>query len=71
MSREEMMDLLLGVAVVALGYALYKRHQAAQGNVAPSPGAAPITGIPAAPEVYQDAAGNYVFDMDRLFEGVL
>lgn len=67
MSQQEMMDLLLGVAVVALGYAIYKRHQAGKGGQTN----APITGIPAAPEVYIDENGNYVFDMDRLFEGVL
>lgn len=67
MNKDEMMDLLLGVAVVALGYALYKRHQATK---AQSFGP-PITGIPAAPEVQQDASGNYFFDMDKLFEGVL
>lgn len=70
MSRDDMMDLMLGVAVVALGYALYRHHQAGKGG-APRAGNAPISGIPAAPEVYTDADGNYFFDMNRLYEGVL
>ena len=67
MTRDEMMDLLLGVAVVALGYALYKQNKGGKGGQTYGP---PITGIPAAPEIYTDADGNYYFDMDRLFEGV-
>ncbi len=66
MTREEMLDLMLGVAVVALGYALYKQHQAGKGAASN----APIPNIPAPPEVWQDADGNYYFDPARLLEGV-
>lgn len=67
MSKDDLMDMMLGAAVVALGYALYRHHKAAKGATS----GPPITGIPAAPEVYTDANGNYFFDMNRLFEGVL
>lgn len=70
MTRDEMMDLMLGVAVVTLGYALYKHHKGGQGGQGGQQYGPPITGIPAAPEIYQDAQGNYYFDMDNLFAGV-
>ncbi|WP_314434608.1 hypothetical protein [Massilia timonae] len=70
MTRDDMMDLMLGVAVVALGYALYKHHKGGQGGQTQYGNGPPITGIPAAPEIYQDAQGNYYFDMDNLFAGV-
>lgn len=66
MTNDDMMDLVTGVAVVVIGWHLYKMHQASK-----APANAPIPNIPAAPEVQQDANGNYFFDMDKLFEGVL
>lgn len=70
MSQDDVIDLMLGAAVIALGYALYVRHKKAE-QEAKTPMAPPIVGTPAAPEIYQDADGNYMFDMSRLFEGVL
>jgi hypothetical protein len=66
MSQDELMDLLLGFAVVALGYALYKHHQGAA-----EPQGTPITGIPPAPQIHQAADGSYYFDMEKLFDGAL
>jgi hypothetical protein len=67
MTRDEMMDLMLGVAVVALGYALYKHHKAGQGGTSN----APIPNIPAPPMVWHDENGNYFYDLDKLMQGVL
>jgi hypothetical protein len=62
-----MMDLLLGVAVVALGYALYAHHKAGKGATA----GAPIPNIPAPPEIWQSEDGTYNYDLNRLLQGVL
>ena len=67
MTRDEMMDLMLGVAVVALGYALYQHHKAGKGAAT----GAPIPNIPAPPEIWQDNDGTYHYDLDRLLQGVL
>ncbi|MFC4932947.1 hypothetical protein [Massilia sp. GCM10023247] len=66
MKTEDMMDLVLGLATVAIGWHLYKMYKVSQ-----TPENPPLQGIPAAPEIQQDANGNYFFDMDKLFEGVL
>ena len=67
MTRENMMDVLLGVAVVALGYAIYKHHKAGQGGT----NNAPIPNIPAPPDIWQDNDGTYWYDLDTLMKGAI
>lgn len=67
MTQSEMMEVLMGVAVVALGYALYKHHKAGQGGT----NNAPIPNIPAPPLVWQENDGTYYYDMNQLLQGVL
>ncbi|WP_322400374.1 hypothetical protein [Massilia luteola] len=77
MTREEMHDLILGVAVVALGYAVYQHYQAAkaqvaqinasdQAAIAAAIGSAssdgPEISVPAPIPVNVDASGGYSID---------
>jgi hypothetical protein len=68
MTRDEMYDLMMGLALVALGYALYQHRKAATpgntGIVGPA-----IEGIPAPIEVQGDGEGGYWYDLDNLLMG--
>lgn len=77
MKREEFHDLILGVALVALGYAFYQHRKAAaaisvsdQNAIATAIGtaAAPSISVPA-PIAVQGGAGGYAFDMNTILDG--
>ena len=77
MKREEMHDLILGVALVALGYAVYQHRKAAaaisasdQNAIATAIGTAglPAISIPAPIEV-QGGPGGYTYDMNTILDG--
>ena len=67
MSRDDVYDLMMGLALVALGYAIYQHRKAA------TPGNTGIVGpaidIPAPIEVEGDAQTGYWYDLDNLLAG--
>jgi hypothetical protein len=63
-----MYDLVMGAAVVAIGYMLWKQHKA---GATTATSGAPITGIPAPIEVQGDASSGYWYDLDNLTAGVM
>jgi hypothetical protein len=72
MTRDDMYDLILGAAVVAVGYMLWKQHKAA------TPGNTGIVGpainVPAPIEVQSDGQGGYFYDLadiNSIFQGAV
>jgi len=59
MSRDDMYDLILGAAVVTVGYMLWKQHKAAATKAA----------TPALNQSTAEIVGNW-FDIGNLTEGV-
>jgi hypothetical protein len=68
MTRDDMYDLVLGAATIAIGYMLWKQHKAAAPLVIPSTVAAELanTGAP----LQGSPGGGYTFDFSNLFDGV-
>lgn len=80
MSRDEVHDLILGLALVALGYAFYQHQKAAQAatisqsdqtaiDTALSTAPTATTTVPAPPAVQGNSQTGYTFDMNTLLDG--
>lgn len=84
MTRDEMHDLVMGVALVALAYAVYQHHKAAAATAAQisasdqaaigtaissAPADGPAISIPAPIAIDGGGAGGYTFDMNTLLQG--
>ncbi len=69
MTREDMHDLILGVALIALGYAVYQHHKAANSR-GTNTGIMPPIAVPAPPAIQGDSSTGYWYDLDNLLAGV-
>lgn len=68
MSRDDMYDLMMGLALVALGYALYQHRKAATAGNTGVVGPA-VDGFPAPIAVQGDEQTGYWYDLDNLLAG--
>lgn len=69
MSKDDVYDLLMGVAVVALGYAIYQHRKASAPRNTGVVG--PAIDVPAPIEVQGDASTGYWWEPDNLLAGVI
>lgn len=67
MRRDDLYDLMMGLALVALGYALYQHRKAATPGNTENMG--PPIDFPAPPAIEGDAATGYWFNLDNLLQG--
>lgn len=68
MSKDDVYDLLMGVAVVALGYAIYQHRKASAPRNTGVVG--PAIDVPPPPEIHGDESTGYWWEPDNLLAGV-